>query len=236
MDIQNEIIDVLWESALSFLVLFIISKILGKKQVAQLEFSDYVIGITIGSIAAQMAFDNEFPYYSYLISMAMFGGLNFLLDIISRKSKLLKKILKGSPLILIENGKLNYENLKKSKLDINELIASARMSGYFDLSEIAFCYFETSGDFSFLPKTNFANTQKQDFEKIEITPAETVNFLIIDGHYSKENIKNEQKNIEWLNKNLKIADKNDLKNILLAFINNENKLVSYKKNNTEKKT
>lgn len=228
MNIKNEVVNVLWESALSFLVLFIISKILGKKQVAQLEFSDYVIGITIGSIAAQMAFDNEFPFYSYLISMAMFGGLNFLLDIISRKGKFLKKILKGQPLVLIQNGKLNYNNLKKSKIDVNELLSASRIAGYFNINEIAYCYFETSGDFSFLPKTNFANTQKQDFNQIKKISASDTNYVIIDGHYIFDKLHNENKTVEWLNKKLNINSKKDLKNIILALIDGEN-VVAYKK-------
>lgn len=232
MDIQNEIVEVLWQSALSFVFLFIISKILGKKQVAQLEFSDYVIGITIGSIAAQMAFDNEFPFYSYLISMAMFGGLNFLVDIFSRKGKFLKKILKGSPLLLIENGKINYKNLQKSKIDVNELLSASRIAGYFNLNEVSYCYFETSGDFSFLPKTTFANTQKQDFAQIKKLPANDTSYVIIDGHYIFDKLKAENKDVDWLNKKLGITNKKELKNIILALIDKEN-VVAYKKDDTK---
>ena len=98
----------------SFLALFIIAKIMGKKQIAQLEFVDYVVGISIGSIAAQMAVDSQIPQYHFLIAMALYAALDFIINLLSRKSIKIRKLLQGTPLILVYNGKLNYENLVKS--------------------------------------------------------------------------------------------------------------------------
>ncbi len=214
---MEKIVVVLWESAISFIILFIISKLLGKRQVAQLQFSDYVVGISIGSIAAQMAFDTEFPFYTYIIAMAVFALLDLSVALISRKSKLLKRILNGKPLILIENGKLNYENLKKSKLDINELISQARFKGFFNLTEIAFCVFETSGSFSFLPKGKFKIPNVMDLQ-LKPQQSELTNYIVIDGKIDNEKLKDLKLSKNELFKKLDIKKNEELKDIAVAFV------------------
>lgn len=226
---MEQILLVLWESALAFVVLFIVSKILGKKQIAQLEFTDYAIGISIGSIAAQMAFDNEFPFYTYIIAMVVFAALDILFNLVSRKSKFLKNLLTGKPMVLIEDGLINYKNIKKSKLTVNQLISAARYEGYFDISQIAFCYFETSGDFSFMPKTSFANSQKQDLN-IKCTPAKTTPYIVIDGKLVKKELKEINKDEKWAMSQLKVTNKKELNQIALALLDNNNKPIIYYKN------
>lgn len=109
-----EVVKVILHALLAFFILFVISKILGKKQVAQLEFTDYVIGISIGSIAAQMAIDPKIPYYHFIVGMAIFGLVDLLITIVSRKATVLNKIFKGVPIILVDKGNLVYKNLKKA--------------------------------------------------------------------------------------------------------------------------
>lgn len=108
---------VLINSVASFIFLFIISKLLGKKQIAQLEFIDYAVGISLGSIAADWAIANDEPFYYYLIAMAIFFILAWLVAIIGRKSTFLKRLFKGKPSTLIYEGKIEY-NLKTLFLQI----------------------------------------------------------------------------------------------------------------------
>lgn len=217
---MSKVITVLWESAVSFIILFIISKLLGKRQVAQLQFSDYAVGISIGSIAAQMAFDTQFPFYTYIIAMVVFAILDLTLAYASRKSKFFKKILNGKPLVLIENGKLNYDNLKKSKIDINELIAQSRFNGYFDLTQIAYCVFETSGSFSFLPKPEFKEPTIKDLN-LPLRPANLTQYVVIDGKIDKEKLKELNLTSKKVYKLLKIKSKDELKQIAVAFYEDE---------------
>src|SRR5690554_8233766 len=113
---MKDFYQVLLQATASFAVLFIISKILGKKQVAQLEFIDYAVGISIGSIAAQMAIDPEIPYYHFIAAMVIYGILSLAVTLIGRKTPLLKRALKGGPLIIINKGEIDYKKLKQSKL------------------------------------------------------------------------------------------------------------------------
>lgn len=212
-------LDILFTSALSFVALFIIAKLLGKKQVGELDFIDYVVGISIGSIAAEMATNTaDKPFYDYLISFAVYFLLTLIIDILSTKTNLLKKFFKGSPLVIIKDGKIDYEQLKKSKLDINDIISLAREKNYFNFDDIAYGIFETNGTLSILPKSNLQPLVSEDLNlhKPKTTLPQNV---IVDGQVSKFALKFLEKDTTWLYDRLNIKTKNDLKNILLAVYN-----------------
>lgn len=212
-------LDILFTSALSFVALFIIAKLLGKKQVGELDFIDYVVGISIGSIAAEMATNTaDKPFYDYLISFAVYFLLTLIIDILSTKTNLLKKFFKGAPLVIIKDGKIDYEQLKKSKLDINDIISLAREKNYFNFDDIAYGIFETNGTLSILPKSNLQPLVSEDLNlhKPKTTLPQNV---IVDGQVSKFALKFLEKDTTWLYDRLNIKTKNDLKNILLAVYN-----------------
>lgn len=127
---MNDLYRVLFQAMLSFFVLFLLSKILGKKQVAQLEFMDYVVGISIGSIAAQMAIEPQIPWFHFVIAMTVYAFFDLGITLISRKSKLLKKLFKGKPLIVISQGKINFSNLKKANLMLTSLFHNAVLKDF----------------------------------------------------------------------------------------------------------
>lgn len=216
------IIKVVIVAILSFLVLFILSKMLGKKQIAQLDFVDYVIGISIGSIAAEMAFDTQTPFYYFIIAMVIFFLLALAVDIVGRKTPFLKRLFKGKPIVLIYKGELMYDNLKKSKLDINDLLAMSRALGYFDLSKIEYAVLETSGNLSIMPVPQERPIVAKDFDKSQ--PASLPNYLVIDGEISYSGLNELNKNTEWLLSEMKIPY-SGLKNVLLASYDSQSQSV-----------
>lgn len=226
---MSDVVSVIVFSVASFVFLFIISKIMGKKQIAQLEFIDYVIGISLGSIAANMATDTENPFYHYLIGMTIFLLLDLLISFISRKSAFLKKLFKGKPLILIEDGKINYDNLKKSKIDVNDLSGMARDKNIFSLDEIAFAIYETNGHLSILPKAANKPLECKDLDIVPERP-ELERFLVVDGKLSKDNLEYFGMTEEWVLKGLHVQNKKDLENILIATYDEkeQNFVVHYK--------
>lgn len=225
-----DIAKVLIFSLTAYVVLFLIAKLLGKKQLAQLTFIDYIVGISIGSIAAEMATELNQPFYHYLIAMAAFFLFDLIISVLGRKGVFLKKFANGTPLIIMEDGKLNYENLKKSKITVNEFCGMAREKGFFHLEDIAYAIFETSGKLSILPKSNQRPVVAEDFNLAQEKP-ELVQYLVVDGSISKESLSVINKNEEWLLEGLKVKDENELKNILLAYYEQkeQNFLVHYKK-------
>lgn len=213
----DDIYWVLINSAFSFVILFIISKILGKKQIAQLEFIDYVVGISLGSIAAEWATEtSDKPFYYYLIAMAIFFALAFLCDYLGRKGTFLKNFLKGKPKTLIYNGKIEYNQLCKCKIDVNDLLSMLREKGYFNIDDVAFAVFETSGELSVLPKGNQRPITLKDINQNTTEQASLTNVLIVDGKISKSGLNEINKTEEWLYSNLNLKEGDNLKNILLA--------------------
>lgn len=207
---------VLIDSAVAFVYLFIISKLLGKKQIAQLEFIDYTVGISLGSIAAEMATNTETPFYFFLIAMSIFFALAFAVAIVGRKCTFLKRVLKGKPATLIYDGKIDYKQLKKSNIDVNDLLSMLREKGYFDIADVAYAVFEPSGELSVMPIGAQKPLVMQDFDREKIEKAELSNVLIADGTISHSGLSEIDKDEAWLYTRLKIGDKSDLDNIILA--------------------
>lgn len=215
----------------SFITLFIIAKLLGKKQVGELDFIDYVVGISIGSIAAEMATNTgDKPFYHYLISMGVFFVLSIIIDVLGTKTNFMKKFFKGSPIVIIKNGVIDYKQLKKSKLDINDITALARSKNYFNFDDIAFAVFETDGTLSILPKSEQKPVVCEDL-KIKAEKSILPQNIIVDGQVSQFSLKEIGKDIAWLYFKLNINSKKDLKNILLAVYNqNDDSFVVHLKN------
>jgi len=135
----------------SLIVLFILTRIMGKRQMSQLTMFDYINGITIGSIAAEMATSLDGDVWQPLFAMIIYALFAILMSYASIKSINIRRFLVGKPFLLYENGKLFNKNLKKAKLDVNEFLTECRTNGYFYLSDIQSAIFETNGKISFIP-------------------------------------------------------------------------------------
>lgn len=210
---------VLWvliDTAVAFVYLFIISKILGKKQIAQLEFIDYTVGISLGSIAAEMATNTETPFYYFLIAMTIFFALALLVAIVGRKCTFLKRVLKGKPVTLIYDGKINYKELKKNRIDVNDLLSMLREKNYFDISDVAYAVFEPSGELSVMPVGAQKPLVMEDLDKSKIEKASLTNIMIVDGAVSYSGLSEINKDEDWLFARLNIKTKEDLNKIILA--------------------
>lgn len=202
----------------SFGYMFVIAKILGKKQIAELDFIDYVVGISLGSIAANWATELETPWYFYFIGMTIFLLSDITVTLLSRTLPFFKKTLQGSPLVVIHNGKLDYANIKKAKISVNDILAMARSSGYFNLRDIAYAVFETNGRLSILPvgmqkPTTIADLMEKD--ALKPNPPSIPAEVIIDGRIVEPSLENLSKSTDWLLKKLEI-NQDGVKDILLA--------------------
>lgn len=126
--------DLLKIVALSFgsvIFLFILTKLMGNKEMSQLSMFDYIIGITIGSIAAEMATALESDFMQPVVAMAIYALVSIVISILSYKSLKIRRMISGNSLILLDNGELYRDNLKKAKLDLNEFLMQCRTSRIF---------------------------------------------------------------------------------------------------------
>ena len=222
-----EIIKVILTALLSVASLFIITKIMGHKQVAQLDFFDYVSGITIGSIGAELATELEKPYKP-LIALAIYGLASLLLNWLAHKIPRTRKYINGTPTILMNDGNLYRKNLKKAKLDLSEFMLLCREQGYFDLDEIQTAIFEHNGKLSILPKAANRPATPDDL-KITAKATHIGVEVIMDGRVMGDNLSRMGRDVNWLTKQLKIQGCKDAKEIFLGIYRpEEDKLTLYK--------
>ena len=199
---------------LSVVALFVITKIMGHKQVAQLDFFDYVSGITIGSIGAELATDLEAPWKS-LVALVIYGGVSVLLNFLTHRCPRTRKYINGTPSILFENGNLYRENLKKAKLDLSEFMLLCREQGYFDLDDIETAVFEANGQLSILPKMSvhpltprdIGLTVEKKFIGVEV---------VMDGRVMGENLSWLGRDERWLCRQLAMMGIRNVKDVLLG--------------------
>ena len=214
-----EIFKLILTAILSVVSMFIITKLMGHKQVAQLDFFDYVNGITIGSIAAELATELEEPYKP-LIALCIYGIVSIALNLITQKLPRTRKYVNGTPTILMDSGKIYRENLKKAKLDLSEFMLLCREQGYFDLSEIQTAVFEHNGKLSVLPKTAYRPVTPTDL-KIAVTPTYLGAEVIMDGRIMGENLSRLGVNAAWLVGKVRAQGYSGINQILLGIYQKE---------------
>jgi uncharacterized membrane protein YcaP (DUF421 family) len=200
---------------------------MGHKQVAQLDFFDYVSGITIGSIGAELATELEKPYKP-LIALAIYGLASLLLNLLTHKIPRTRKYINGTPTILMNDGKLYRKNLKQAMLDLSEFMLLCREQGYFDLDEIQTAIFEHNGKLSILPKAANRPATPEDL-KITAKATHIGVEVIMDGRVMGDNLSRMGRDVNWLTRQLKIQGCKDTKDIFLGIYRpEEDKLTLYK--------
>ena len=225
---MEDLLNIFLRTIIVLIILFFIAKMVGKKQISQLNLFDYIVGITIGSIAADISLDLEKDLMAGLVSLFLYGIIAYLISLLTMKSIKARRFFTGVPTVLVENSKIIESGLKKTKIDINELLAEARIAGYFDLDEIEYAIMEVNGNISFLPKDREKPITKKDVNLKSVDTGLTAN-VIIDGKYMKNNMKAIGKNKKWLDHELKILVYNNYDNILLATVDINYKILVYRK-------
>lgn len=223
-----DILTLIIKSAASFITLFILARILGKKQIEQLNIFDYVVGITIGNIVAEMSINKEISFIDGTIAMIVYTVISLFINYLTMKSITLRRIFSTTPIIIVEKGKIIEDNLKKIKFDINDLLEEARINGYFNIDEIEYAIMEANGRVSFLPKNSERMVKVKDLD-LKVPYEGLCANLIIDGKIMKKHLKYIKKDESWLLKELKKRGYDDISNILLVSIDKNMKLSVYPK-------
>ncbi len=228
-----ELLVVSKRAVFSLVTLFLVSKMIGKKQVSQLSLFDYVISISIGNFAAEMTMNLDSQVLDGFLSIVIFGFLAFLVSTITMKSIVLRRFFIGTPTLIMQDGKFILQNLKKVKFDMNDFLETAREKGYFDISAIKYALMEADGKISFLPKEENLPVINKDL-KIKASKSELVSNVIIDGKIIKENLKNIGKSENWLKNKLKNKGYKNYNNILLLTVSLSGAIKIFEKNEIDK--
>lgn len=212
---------------LSLSVLFAFTKLMGNKQMSQLNMFDYINGITIGSIAAEMAIAKDFKdFVVTLAAIAVYGLVGFFLSEITMKSIKCRRFFSGEACLLIEKGKIYKSNLKKAKLDINDLLTMARCEGYYNISDVQYAVMENNGKVSFLAKSEKRPVNPSDIN-ISPQPEGILSNVIIDGKVLSQNLRKTGKEEQWLKNQLSIQGFGSPEDVILAAVDENGKLFCF---------
>ena len=203
-----------------------------KKQLSQLTFFHYVTGITFGSIAAEISAQVETPFLDGLVSLIWWAVLTLFVSFLSLKSKKARVLFDDKPMILIRNGVILNDNLKKSRIHTDELTMMLREQSIFSLDEVLNAVFETNGELSVMKKPASRSATKVDVNAdvsiSGILPTE----LISDGKIILANLQELDLTEDWLLKNLKKKNIDSVETVYFAqILENGSLYISIKNSN-----
>lgn len=214
---------VIIRSFVSFFALLVLVRLMGKQQVAQLTFFDYVVGITIGSIAATLSVQVNENSLATLSGMAVWTILAILLACLSVRNVWIRKVAGGEATVVVENGKILDENLRRIRLSVDELISELRTQGVFNITDVEFVLFEPGGKLSVQKKS-----QKQPVTPSDLNLATQYDGLptnlILDGILLNDALRSLNLSKAWLKHQLKKQNIEDINQVSLAQLDTKGNL------------
>jgi len=219
---MNDLYEAVLYTVIIFLLLVVLSRLIGKKLLSQLTYFDFVIGITIGTIGGAFVTSEVHGFY-VLISPVIFTFAVILTGYISMKSVPFRKLLEGEPLVLIQNGKIFEKNLRKIRYNIDDLLMQLREKNVFDLGEVEFAILEPHGKLSVQKKTQYTPITPRDLN-LSTNYKGVSSEIIRDGRIVEQNLKQNNLNHEWLYNTLYSKNIRDIRNVFLATLSTDGNL------------
>lgn len=207
-------------SLIVFFLLLILARIMGKKQISHLTFFDYCVGITIGSIAASMAVDQNIKISNGVVALIVWGGIPLILGFIGLKSKWFHQLTDGKADLLIEKGVILERNLKKNQLAVEELMLLLREKDVFEIEDVEIAVLETNGQLSILKKTE-KQPVTPEILNIPVESEHGPTIIISDGQVMKNSLKRLGYTQEWLLSEIEKQGATKISDVFLAQINSK---------------
>lgn len=207
--------DITIKVFLGFVLLLLITKIIGKTQINQVTAFDFISALVLGELLGNAIYDKKIPIYYVFYTLFIWGFLLYLVEVLNQKFIKARSFLEGTPSIIINRGKINRAELKKNKININTLQKLLREKSIFSIREVEYAILETSGRLSVLLKSNYGTPTREDCN----LSYKTVNLPVIfisDGVVLDKNLKNFGYDRKWLYAKLKEHNINSVKKVFYA--------------------
>lgn len=216
-------LQVTLRTVLAFVAVLLATRILDKEQVGELTFYEYITGITIGSLAADMATITTISPWVILTSLLIFTALAFLAGVVSLKSRAARKLLEGEPTVVIQNGRILAKNMARCRYNIDDLLLQLRTKGVFNIADVEFAVLESNGQLSVLPKSQKRPATREDM-RIPSGYEGLSSELIVDGEVIYQNLQQNNLDEAWLIHELARQGINSPKQIVLASLDTQGNL------------
>ncbi|WP_106766512.1 DUF421 domain-containing protein [Paenibacillus faecalis] len=198
---MQEWLEVVLRTLCAVVVLFLLTKLLGKRQISQLSFFEYITGITIGSLAAYISLDLDANWYLGLVALAAWVAVSLLIEFLQLKSKRVRDFIDFKTTVLVQNGKILEDKLKKERLTSDELMEQLRKRNVFDLADVEFAIMESSGEVNVM-----LVSEKQPLTPMHIglsvSKKNEPQEVIMDGEIMEPSLSAAGKSKEWLKREL----------------------------------
>ena len=210
-----------------------VMRIMGKRQIGELQPFELVIAIMLSELAAVPMQDTGIPLIHGLIPILTLMSLEIIISFLTLKFRPLRKVICGTPSILIKDGKVEYEELRKQRFNLDDLMEELRMLGYLNISDIEYAIMETSGKMSVIPKSDKSPVVKGDI-KVKAPEEQLPVGIILDGQLDKNALKRSGKDMAWLNKSLDKNHIGSIKDVFIGMIDSQGNFFAQRRSKDEK--
>ncbi|HZW83393.1 MAG TPA: DUF421 domain-containing protein [Candidatus Deferrimicrobium sp.] len=219
---MNEYMLTFLRALLAFITLLLLVRLIGRKQMSQMTFTDYIVGISMGSLGANLTVNKSLSIISGVIAIAAWCGFDILTSFLALKNSRMRRLIYGEPLIVINKGQIHDQNMSKSNYSINDLLMQLREKDVFDPATVDFAILEPNGQLSVLKKPEHTNPTSKDMG-LSKAPQGLMTDLIIDGKVLSNNLLEVKKDEAWLREKLQEKGFKDLEAVIFAglFTNGE---------------
>lgn len=222
-----EFLKIILLATASFAVLFVLTRLMGYRTISELSFFDYVIGISIGSIAAEMATNVDLEWYKGITAMVVYALFSIIFQLVQIKSSSVRRLISGQPIIIVEKGKIIKKNMKKARIELDDLISFARAAGYFNISDIDYAVMENTGKISFMPTAQKRPLNPKDFNFAPEAEGIPTN-VIMDGRIMEDELPRVNLTKKDLIRRVRQQDK-DVKDVFLGIVDSNGVLTLFEK-------
>ena len=217
------LLNTIIKGILIYLLALIISNLIGIKIISQMNFFDFITGISVGSMIAKIIIDKDHVVFSGIVALIVFAILTIATSYLSLKSHTARKIVNAKTLILVENGRIIDKNVKKLRITVNELMMKLRGKDVFDLEDVQFAVMESNGQLSVLIKSDKKPITPQDMN-LKVKSSSLINDIVIDGKIIDRNLEIAGIDRKWLQSELKKKKINNIEEAFYVGIDGNKKL------------
>ncbi len=218
--------DLLLRITLSFFTLLLLTRLMGRKELAQMTFFNFVSAIAIGSIAANLAVSPSLSTQNGIMALIGWTFFTIVMGFIDINSRAARKVLEGNPLVVIQNGKILENSLRSARLDVDALTAMLRQKNVFSLMDVDYAIFETNGKLSVMKKDYKQFVTKGD---MQIPSPDQFNFpiatqVVSDGKINKKNLTKLNLDEKWVEQQLQQAGVHSVSKVFFAEVQRDGSL------------
>ncbi len=222
---QQSLVIYQWvlRAAITYFWLLFVARMMGQRFIGRLTVFDFVIAISIGSVSAGALSNPQVSLTSILITIGTLALLDIFLAVISLKASKFRRIVQGEPIVLIKNGKLLENTLRKTRINLDDLLMGLRRNKLANLSDVEFAILEPNGKISVIPKSQARSLKPKDL-KLKTSYEGLPVIVIEDGNILQDNLKENNLDEIWLNDQLKKLKIDNVNEVFIAMLDTQGKL------------